>query len=148
VPPGAIVAEITETALAGDVDSVVRVLGKLREHGVRIAIDDFGVGYASITYLSKFPVSELKIDKSLVAHIAADGRMAKLVESIVQFAHNLGLETTAEGIEDAATQRLLQEMGCDFGQGFHLGKPEPAADFVAKYGVSLVADSVVPHAAG
>jgi EAL domain-containing protein (putative c-di-GMP-specific phosphodiesterase class I)/GGDEF domain-containing protein len=148
VPPAAIVAEITETALAGDVDSVVRVLGKLRERGVRIAIDDFGVGYASITYLSKFPASELKIDKSLVAHIAADPRMAKLVESIVQFAHNLGLETTAEGIEDAATQRLLQEMGCDFGQGFHLGKPEPAADFVARYGASLAPDSTVPHAAG
>jgi EAL domain-containing protein (putative c-di-GMP-specific phosphodiesterase class I) len=119
----------------------------LREHGVRIAIDDFGVGYASITYLSKFPASELKIDKSLVAHIAADGRMAKLVESIIQFAHNLGLETTAEGIEDAATQHLLQGMGCDFGQGFHLGKPEPAADFVAKYGVPLTADSSLPHAA-
>jgi EAL domain-containing protein (putative c-di-GMP-specific phosphodiesterase class I) len=148
VPPGAIVAEITETALAGDVETVVRVLTKLRDHGVRIAIDDFGVGYASITYLSKFPASELKIDKSLVAHIATDARMAKLVESIVRFAHNLGLEATAEGIEDATSQRLLQEMGCDFGQGFHLGKPEPAADFVARYGVSLATDALVPRVAG
>jgi EAL domain-containing protein (putative c-di-GMP-specific phosphodiesterase class I) len=127
---------------------VVRVLTKLRDHGVRIAIDDFGVGYASITYLSKFPASELKIDKSLVAHIATDARMAKLVESIVRFAHNLGLEATAEGIEDATSQRLLQEMGCDFGQGFHLGKPEPAADFVARYGVSLATDALVPRVAG
>lgn len=137
VPPSAIVAEVTETALAGDVDAVVRVLRKLRDHGVRVAIDDFGIGYASITYLSKFPASELKIDKSLVAHVATDGSMARLVESIVRFAHNLGLEATAEGIEDAVTQRLLQEMQCDFGQGFHLGKPEPAADFIARHGLQL-----------
>lgn len=141
VPAEAVVAEITETALAGDVDAVVRELAKLSDHGVRIAIDDFGVGYASITYLSKFPASELKIDKSLVARIGSDARMAKLVESIVWFAHNLGLEATAEGIEDAATQHLLREMGCDFGQGFHLGKPEPAVDFVARY---VVADAENP----
>jgi len=66
----------------------------------------------------------------------------------VRFAHNLGLEATAEGIEDATSQHLLQEMGCDFGQGFHLGKPEPAADFVARYGVSLAAETPVPRAAG
>lgn len=140
VPADAVVAEITETALAGDLGAVARELAKLSEHGVRIAIDDFGVGYASITYLSKFPASELKIDKSLVARIGSDARMAKLVESIVWFAHNLGLEATAEGIEDAATQRLLQEMGCDFGQGYHLGKPEPAVDFVARYVLSAAAD--------
>ena len=148
VPPETMVAEVTETALAGDVDRVVRVLATLREHGVRIAIDDFGVGYASITYLSKFPASELKIDKSLVAHVTTDARMAKLVESIVRFAHNLGLETTAEGIEDAATQALLKEMGCDFGQGFHLGRPEPAVDFVARHGLPLADPAPVPRAAG
>lgn len=142
VPPSAIVAEVTETALAGDVDAVVRVLCKLRDHGVRVAIDDFGAGYASITYLSKFPASELKIDKSLVAHIGTDARMARLVESIVRLAHHLGMQATGEGIEDAATQRLLQEMQCDFGQGFHLGRPEPAVDFVARYGMSPAADPV------
>jgi diguanylate cyclase (GGDEF)-like protein len=133
VAPELVVAEVTETALARDVDAVVRVLRTLREHGVRVAIDDFGVGYASITYLSKFPASELKIDKSLVAHIAGDSRMARLVDSIIRFAHNLGLETTAEGIENEDTRARLQEMGCDFGQGFHLGRPEPAADFIARH---------------
>lgn len=144
VPPEAVVAEITETALAGDLAAVVRELTKLRDRGVRISIDDFGVGYASITYLSKFPASELKIDKSLVARIDSDARMAKLVESIVWFAHNLGLEATAEGIEDAATQRRLQAMGCDFGQGYHLGKPQPAVDFVARYVLSAAADPTPP----
>lgn len=137
VAPTSIIVEVTETALAQDLDFTVRTLHRLREHGIRVAIDDFGIGYASITYLARFPASELKIDKSLVAPMGSDPRVAKLVESIIKFAHNLGLMTTAEGIEDAATQRLLTEMGCDLGQGFQLGKPEPAADFVAKYGAAL-----------
>jgi EAL domain-containing protein (putative c-di-GMP-specific phosphodiesterase class I) len=98
-----------------------------------VAIDDFGVGYASITYLSKFPASELKIDKSLVAHIGTDARMARLVESIIGFARHLGLETTAEGVEDESMCTRLLEMGCEFGQGFYLGKPEPAAGFIAAH---------------
>jgi diguanylate cyclase (GGDEF)-like protein len=133
VPPTVVVAEVTETALAEDLDAVVRVLCQLRDLGVGVAIDDFGVGYASITYLSKFPATELKIDKSLVAHVGADARMARLVESIIRFAHHLGLETTAEGVEDEATCSRLREMGCGFGQGFYLGKPEPAAGFIARH---------------
>jgi EAL domain-containing protein (putative c-di-GMP-specific phosphodiesterase class I) len=133
VPPTAVVAEVTETALAEDLDAVVRVLCQLRDYGVGVAIDDFGVGYASITYLSKFPATELKIDKSLVAHIGTDARMARLVESIIRFARHLGLETTAEGIEDELMCTRLQDMGCEFGQGFHLGVPEPAAGFIATH---------------
>jgi EAL domain-containing protein (putative c-di-GMP-specific phosphodiesterase class I) len=131
--PATIVAEVTETALARDMDLAVHALRRLRDLGMRVAIDDFGVGYASITYLHKFPATELKIDRSLVASIASDAQVARLVESIIQFAHNLGLATTAEGIEDAATQRLLIEMGCDLGQGYYLGRPEPAADFIARF---------------
>lgn len=126
-----VVAEVTETALARDMDAAVYALRRLREHGVRVVIDDFGVGYASITYLSKFYASGLKIDRSLVATIANDARAAKLVESILRFARHLGLETTAEGIEDEATLQRLGQMGCDFGQGYHLGRPQPAAEFVA-----------------
>jgi EAL domain-containing protein (putative c-di-GMP-specific phosphodiesterase class I) len=137
--PTTIVAEVTETALARDLDLAVHALRRLRDHGVRVAIDDFGVGYASITYLRKFPATELKIDRSLVASIASDARVARLVNSIIQFAHNLGLVTTAEGIEDATTQRLLIEMGCDFGQGYYLGRPEPAADFIARFATQAVA---------
>lgn len=137
--PTTIIAEVTETALARDLDLAVHALRRLRDHGVRVAIDDFGVGYASITYLRKFPATELKIDRSLVASIASDARVARLVESIIQFAHNLGLGTTAEGIEDATTQRLLVEMGCDLGQGYHLGRPEPAGDFIARFQAQALA---------
>ncbi|HTI96313.1 MAG TPA: GGDEF domain-containing phosphodiesterase [Rudaea sp.] len=139
MPPTTIVAEVTETALARDLDLAVHALRRLRDHGVRVAIDDFGVGYASITYLRKFPATELKIDRSLVASITSDARVARLVESIIQFAHNLGLVTTAEGIEDATTQRLLVEMGCDLGQGYYLGRPEPAADFITRFAAQAVA---------
>jgi diguanylate cyclase (GGDEF)-like protein len=137
VAPTRVVAEVTETALARDMDAAVHALRRLRDCGVGVSIDDFGVGYASITYLSKFAVSGLKIDRSLVASIARDAHTAKLVESIVRFAHSLGLETTAEGIEDESTLRLLTHMGCDVGQGFHLGRPQPAAEFVAEFTQAL-----------
>jgi len=85
-----------------------------------------------LSILSKFPATDLKIDKSLVGAVEGDTRMAKLVESIVRLAHHMGLRATAEGIETESTQQRLTDMGCDFGQGYHLGTPEPAADFVDK----------------
>ncbi|MBS0570258.1 MAG: EAL domain-containing protein [Proteobacteria bacterium] len=133
IPATSVVAEITETAQARDMDAAVQALRRLRGHGVRVAIDDFGVGYASITYLSKFAATDLKIDRSLVASIGTDADAARLVESIIRFARHLGLETTAEGIEDEVTLRLLQEMGCSLGQGFHLARPMPATTFIAGF---------------
>jgi len=132
VPPTAVIVEVTETALVNDLALTVQVLRRLRDQGMRIAIDDFGTGYASISYLSKFPATDLKIDKSLVGAVRHDTRVAKLVESIIKLAHHLDLGATAEGIEDALTQQMLLEMDCDYAQGYHLGVPEPAADFVAK----------------
>jgi diguanylate cyclase (GGDEF)-like protein len=133
VPPSAIIAEITETALVNDLELSVQVLRRLRNLGIRIAIDDFGTGYASIAYLRRFPATELKIDQSLVGAMRDDPHTAKLVRAIINMAHHMDLVTIAEGIEDQATQDLLTGMGCDFGQGYHLGRPEPAADFVARF---------------
>ncbi len=129
VPPASIVAEVTETALVEDLDLTARTLRRLRDMGMRVAIDDFGTGYAAITYLSRFPATELKIDKTLVDPIARDPHAARLADSIIQLAHRLDMTTVAEGIADAKTDRLLTEMGCDHGQGFHLGVPQPAAEF-------------------
>ena len=136
VPPTSVVAEITETALVNDLEVSVQVLRCLRDHGVRIAIDDFGTGYASIAYLRQFPATELKIDQSLIGAMRGDPHTAKLVRAIVNMAHHMDLATVAEGIEDQVTQDMLAGMGCDFGQGFHLGMPEPAADFVARFPAS------------
>ncbi|HEY0199829.1 MAG TPA: phosphodiesterase [Rhodanobacter sp.] len=133
VPPTAVVVEITETALVNDLESSMQVLRRLRDLGVRIAIDDFGAGYASIAYLRRFPATELKIDQSLVGAMHDDPHTGKLVSAIVNMAHHMDLVTVAEGIEDQPTQDLLTDMGCDLGQGYHLGRPEPAADFVARF---------------
>ncbi|HZX71486.1 MAG TPA: GGDEF domain-containing phosphodiesterase [Rhodanobacter sp.] len=133
VAPTSVIVEITETTLVNDLDVSVQVLRRLRDHGIRIAIDDFGTGYSSIAYLRQFPATELKIDQSLVAAMRAEPRTGKLVSAIINMAHHMDLSTTAEGIEDAATQTMLADMGCDFGQGFHLGRPQPAADFIARF---------------
>ncbi len=136
VAPTAVIAEITETALANDLELSVQVLRRLRDLGMRIAIDDFGTGFASIAYLRRFPATELKIDQSLVGAMRDDPHTSRLVSAIINMAHHMDLTTTAEGIEDQATQDLLTGMGCDFGQGYHLGRPEPAADFVARFNAS------------
>jgi diguanylate cyclase (GGDEF)-like protein len=133
LPPTSIVAEVTETALVNDLDLTVQVLRRLRDKGMRIAVDDFGTGYSSIAYLSRFPATELKIDKSLVAAMHSDAHTRKLVGAVIKLAHEMDLATVAEGIEDQITQDTLVDMGCDFGQGYHLGRPAPAEDFVANF---------------
>lgn len=133
LPPTVVVAEVTETSLVNNIDLTVQVLRRLRDLGMRIAIDDFGTGYASIAYLSKFPATELKIDKSLIGAIHADRRTEKLVRAVIKLAHHMDLATVAEGIEDQLTQEMVVDMDCDFGQGYHLGRPEPASDFVARF---------------
>lgn len=133
IAPGDVIAEFTETALVEDFDLTVRTLHKLRDFGMRVAIDDFGTGYASLTYLSRFPATDLKIDRSLIQPISRDPRSARLAEAIIELAHRLDMVATAEGIEDAETHRLLADMGCDLGQGFHLGVPQPATEFAQRY---------------
>ena len=133
LPPTAVVAEITETALVNDLELTVRVLRRLRDHGMRIAVDDFGTGYSSIAYLSRFPATELKIDKSLVGAMHNNAHTEKLVGAVIKLAHQMDLATVAEGVEDQVTQDMLINMDCDFAQGYHLGRPEPANDFVARF---------------
>lgn len=138
VAPTSVIAEVTETALVNDLELSLRILGRLRDRGVGVAIDDFGTGYASIAYLRKFPATELKIDQSLIADVRDDVQTAKLVRAIVNLSHHMDLTVVAEGVEDQATQDLLADMGCDYGQGYHLGRPEPAADFVARFKSTLI----------
>jgi sensor c-di-GMP phosphodiesterase-like protein len=99
----------------------------LAEIGVSVAIDDFGTGYSSLAYLTDLPIGELKIDKSFVRAMSSDSRNAIVVRSTIELAHNLGLRTVAEGIEDAFTFERLRALGCELAQGFHMSKPLPAA---------------------
>ena len=141
LPPSAIVAEITETALVNDLDMTVRVLHRLRDQGMRIAVDDFGTGYSSIAYLRRFPATELKIDKSLVGAIHNDtARTAKLVQAVINLVHQMDLLAIAGRHRGPGLlQDMLTQMGCDLAQGYHLGRPEPAADFVARFSAATAA---------
>ena len=101
--------------------------------GVRIAFDDFGTGYASLTYLKKFPLDRLKIDQSFVRELRVDSDDAAIVGSTITLAKQLGLSVIAEGIEDRATADLLAGMGCEEGQGYYFGRPMPAAEFEQRF---------------
>jgi diguanylate cyclase (GGDEF)-like protein len=125
LPGSCLVVELTETALLADPDAASVVLWRLAEQGVRIAIDDFGAGYASLLYLRRFPVSVLKLDRSLVQGLTVDTTDAALVRWTIEMAHTLRVTCVAEGVEDVATLEALQALGCDQAQGYYLQVPGP-----------------------
>ena len=121
--PGALTLEVTETALMRDAKATAERLVLLKQLGVLIAIDDFGIGYSSLAYLRQFPADVLKIDRSFVSGIATSDESAALIQTLVQLGNALHIETLAEGIEDRAQLETLQREGCDHGQGFLFSRP-------------------------
>jgi diguanylate cyclase (GGDEF)-like protein len=130
VPAEAFCLEITESAIMDDPQRALNTLNRLSALGFKLSIDDFGTGYSSLAYLKRLPVDELKIDKSFVMSMETDVDDAKIVRSTIDLAHNLGLTVVAEGVENAKAWDLLRELNCDQAQGYHMGKPMPATDFV------------------
>jgi EAL domain-containing protein (putative c-di-GMP-specific phosphodiesterase class I)/ActR/RegA family two-component response regulator len=128
-PPEKLILEVTETEAMRDVTRTMDVLLRMRIRNIGVSIDDFGTGHSSLRELQRMPFSEMKIDKSFVLDLATNKDSAVIVNSIIDLAHNLGLKVIAEGIEDAKVWRILAEKGCDYGQGFFMGKPMPAAEF-------------------
>jgi len=128
LPPHLLELEITESLMMKDVEWTKRVLNELRALGVSVAIDDFGIGYSNLRRLSEFPVSRLKIDRSLVQDIEALGRSATIVTAIMSMARALGLDVVAEGVENFDQLLQLQERHCTEVQGFLLSKPLPATE--------------------
>ena len=118
--------EITETIVAADPVRVIEIMNALGELGIELSLDDFGTGSSSLAYLRELPVQELKIDKSFILGMDEDREAATIVATIVDLAHNLGLRAVGEGIETEEAYRLLAESGCDYGQGFLMGRPMPA----------------------
>ena len=125
---GALQLEITEEFLMTDRDRARAILSRLRRSGVQIAVDDFGMGYSSLSYLRDLPIDELKLDRSFVFPMADDARAAALVASTIALAHSLGLRMVAEGVENPVAYAELARHGCDQAQGYFICRPVPAAE--------------------
>jgi diguanylate cyclase (GGDEF)-like protein/PAS domain S-box-containing protein len=136
VSAGALWLEITETALMSDVKAATVTLRELRSLGLHLSVDDFGTGYSSLTYLKRFPVEAIKVDRSFVNGLGIDAEDSTIVEAVVKLGHSLGLQVVAEGVETPLQLSRLREIGCDRGQGYLFGRPRPAELIESEYSLS------------
>jgi len=128
IEPQLLELEIPESAVMSEHDRIHRMLARLSERGVRVAIDDFGSGYASLGHLKQLPVDVLKVDKSFVQNIGTDEEDDAIVRSTIDLAHSLGVAVVAEGVESEEVLQRLRALSCDLAQGFCLARPAPAAE--------------------
>ena len=128
MPSDRITLEITESAIASDPQRAEEIIRQLNALGIRIAIDDFGIGYTSLAHLSRLPISQIKIDRSFVADLDTQPGHVSIVRSIIALGHDLGLEVVAEGVETPSVRAKLELLDCDTIQGYLIGRPGPAAD--------------------
>jgi diguanylate cyclase (GGDEF)-like protein len=128
VPGRLLCFELTETGVISSPDRALAVLARLRELGVQLAVDDFGTGYSSMTYMNWLAPDQVKIDKSFVQRLRFDSRNEAIVRSIIDLAHNLGVDVVAEGVGDARTATRLADLGCTIGQGFLFAEPMSTDD--------------------
>ncbi|MEW5810854.1 MAG: bifunctional diguanylate cyclase/phosphodiesterase [Actinomycetota bacterium] len=132
LPADLLTVEITEDVVLSDMKTVTAVLGRLRAHGVRVAIDDFGSGYSSLSYLRDLPIDEVKLDRHFIAPVTIDPRAAAVVRAVIDLTHDLGITVVAEGIENEQTAEWLRDHSCDVGQGYLFGKPVEAAHIASQ----------------
>ncbi|MEO0407925.1 MAG: EAL domain-containing protein [Cyanobacteria bacterium P01_A01_bin.135] len=132
LPGKAVGIEITETLLAENTNQTLELIQQLGRRGIRVGIDDFGTGYSSLGYLSWLPAHYLKIDKTFVAQMRTDHHQ-QIVRTVVDLSHRLSLMAIAEGIETPAQLQCLQELGCDYGQGYLFAKPLPPQEIEAQF---------------
>src|SRR6185436_10373006 len=119
--------ELTESSLMEDTDATRECLRRLKDIGVRLAIDDFGTGYSCLSYLRRFPLDVLKIDRSFVSDLHTSGDAQAICGAILSIAHRLSLDAVAEGIETEQQLAFLTKHGCQFGQGYYFSRPVDAA---------------------
>ncbi|TFV77126.1 EAL domain-containing protein [Bradyrhizobium frederickii] len=128
LPPQRLELEVTETALLDDSEATIEILHQLRALGVRVSLDDFGVGYSSLSYLRKFPFDRIKIDRSFVGTLGESPESVAIVRTIASLGSVLGVETTAEGVETEEQLDFVRECGCTAVQGYYFGRPCPASE--------------------
>lgn len=131
VPAHRLVLEITETVVMSELEVIDEVLGALQLMGVQLAVDDFGTGFSSLTFLTRVPVDELKVDRSFVIRMIESPEAAAIVRATVELGRGLGLRVVAEGVETADQRAVLAELGCSAAQGYHFFRPMPADKIVA-----------------
>lgn len=130
IPGSALHLELTENIILDQSEAILQELQKLRKLGVGLSFDDYGTGYASLSLLKRFPLSQLKIDRSFVKGLGADQKDTAIVRAVTYLARKFDLAVVAEGIETRAQHECLQRLGCELGQGFLFGKPIPGAQLV------------------
>jgi diguanylate cyclase (GGDEF)-like protein len=118
--------EITESMVMDDVENTIILLHQLKELGLQLSIDDFGTGFSSFSYLHRFPMDALKVDRSFVSNMSHSQKNREIVSTIIMLAHQLGMEVVAEGIETEIEMKTLQNLACEYGQGYFFSKPVPA----------------------
>lgn len=131
LPPDALVVELTESAVLEDPDRAIAVLTAVRAAGIHVALDDFGTGYSSLSYLLRLPVSVMKIDRAFLRDVTVSERTRRLLGSLVEMAHDLGVLVTVEGVETEEEMSVAVDAGCDAVQGFLFSRPMPADALVA-----------------
>jgi EAL domain-containing protein (putative c-di-GMP-specific phosphodiesterase class I) len=129
LPASSLELEITETTAMQNADASVEVLHALRDIGVGISIDDFGMGYSSLNYLKRFPITAVKIDRAFVSDLVTDEGDAAIVSAVIGMARSLRLRVIAEGVENAEQFAFLRSRHCDEAQGFYFARPVPADEF-------------------
>ena len=125
---------MTETVLIQDDDATLSVLHNLRDLGVRIAMDDFGTGFSSLSYLHRFPFDKIKIDRCFIKNLPDDRGSVATIQAIIGIAKAREIVTTAEGVETEEQKKVLGDLGCDQIQGFLISAAKPASEIVAAFG--------------
>jgi len=131
VNPDDIIIEVTESQLMRDIKSTIETLTRLRLNNIGVSIDDFGTGYATMEQLKRIPFTELKIDRMFVSEATNDSTARSILESTVELAKKLQLQTVAEGVETKEDWTLIEKLGCDFAQGYYFDLPMSANEFGA-----------------
>ena len=145
LPPSKLTLEITETALIDDLPQAKLILQKLRQNGICVALDDFGVGYSSLNYLQQFPIDSLKLDRSLISDVCVSTNQLSIVECVMRLGKALGMKVVAEGIETKEQAIAVTDLGCDFGQGYLFSKPMPMNDIVELLASNEITNDHVPY---
>lgn len=127
-PTDRLVLEITESALMRESEVLANAFALFKANGITLAIDDFGTGFSNLGYLHRFPLRNLKIDRSFVSQMETSPNMLELTHAVVSLGHALGLAVVAEGVETESVLQLLRQQGCDEAQGYLFTRPLPGAE--------------------